>query len=161
MDWKLIWFPFWLGFLDRWGGGGFEFLGRRVPLPKKGWKAARRVGVPLSVLMWSLSFERSLFAVAMLAILAFNLNELEPEHHVPARRDWEEIFLYAFGLAFCVWTLAGWWSALVVSAWPFGVYWSHKGIGGHRLGHHWLELFFRSFAIGWAVVLAGWFGRGV
>lgn len=132
------------GFLDRLGGGGFEFLGAKGWLAQ-GHKEARRLGIPLLVWIINPTLEQAILCVALGAILSFNLKEI-------AQRDWEEIFLHGFGIAACIWNLAGVYALAVPFWWLIGVYWSNIGINKHKLGWHWVELI-RGLVIGLSICL--------
>lgn len=120
-------------FLDRWGGGGFAFLGVKKGILTRGIKAARRFGIPAVVFSLNPTFEQALLSVVMGAILSFNLNEI-------GQNDLEEVFLHGFGLGAALWPIAGVWAMLIPVWWFAGVYLSNVGIRGKKLGWHWVEL---------------------
>lgn len=133
-------------FLDRWGGGGFYFLGVSEDHPLgQGEKSARRIGIPMLVWLLNPTFEQAVLCIALGAILSFNLKEIP-------QRDWEEVFLHGFGIGAVLLPTAGLWALLVPIWWVFGVYWSNIGFLGNRIGWHWVELI-RGFTIGLALAL--------
>ena len=143
LNWLLV--PVY-AFLDRWGGGGFAFLGASENHPLgKGAKWARRYGIPLLVWLNNRTLDQAILCVALGAILSFNLKEI-------AERDWEEVFLHGFGIAAVLWPTAGRWALLVPAWWVLGVFWSNIGILGRKIGWHWVELI-RGAMIGLALAL--------
>ncbi len=120
-------------FLDRWGGGGFTFLGIKSGILSRGFKTARRFGLPALVFSLNPTFDQTLLAIVMGAILSFNLKEI-------GQRDWEEVFLHGFGLAAALWPIAGKVALIIPVWWLVGIYLSNIGIGRKRLGWHWVEL---------------------
>ena len=132
-------------FLDRWGGGGFAFLGITTGPLSRGLKIARRLGIPLGVWLLNQTWEQAILCAIMAGILSTNLDEI-------AERKWDTVFLYGVALGFVLYPLAGLW-ALLVPAWWFGsVYWSNIGIWGTKIGWHWVELV-RGALIGLALFL--------
>lgn len=110
MDWHHIYgslLPFLTAYLDRLGGSK--------------WKPARRYILPLLVWLFYPTYERAFFSIVLSVIISFNLDEIED-------RNWEEIFLYGFGISFCLWTLGGLWALLPGAWWILGVYWSNFGL---------------------------------
>lgn len=130
-------FIFGCGVLYRWGGGKLPFL----PGPfSKGWKAARRFGIPL-ILIAYVGFDLEMIPGVLLlsVILHFNLDEIE-------ERDWDDVATYGFAQSFALHP-AGWLAAAPGVWWIIGVLWSNIGIKGHRLGWHWVE-FIHGLMIG-------------
>lgn len=155
---SLIWvLPILIAVLDRLGGNGHKW--------------ARRYIIPILLYFVSPSLSNALFCLFLSMILSFNLNEIEKEHHVPAKRDWEECFLHPFGIAFCIYNIAGLWALMVPLWWLFGIYWSNEGLKAektadsvyHKTGRRWIfgpnylpwqyvEIF-RGFFIGLSICL--------
>ena len=140
---------FGLGFLDRLGGGGFAFI--HPALPDKGWKPARRYGIPLAILalaytsLWAI-----LGAIILSIIFHFNLDEIEG-------RDWEEIALWSFAFAVALLPVCGLWAILPAGWWPLGIYLSNIGIKGFKLPWQYVELL-RGSLIAIGASLGGSFG---
>lgn len=121
-----------LPFLDRLAGSD-----AKLPFSKK---LLRRILIPTCIYIVDTSFERLLFCVLLGIIFSFNLNEIEPEHHNPQKRDWEEIALYGLALTFCLYTLCFNWAWLVCLLWVCGVYLSNNGVFGYKLNWKYVEI---------------------
>lgn len=140
-----LWIVLVTAFLDRWGGGGFAFLGIKKGILSRGVKAARRFGIP--GLLWGLNptLDQAFWSGTMAAVFSTDLDEIED-------RKWDTIALYGIALAGALRPLAGYWALIVPAWWLVGTYWSNIGINGKKLGWHWVELV-RGATIGLSVWL--------
>ena len=134
MSLKLLLYVVLIAFLDRWGGGGFEFLSPRIPdLLKRGFKPARRFGIPIALVALGFSAENAVLSLLLCALFTFNLKEIE-------QRDWEEIFLWSFAFAVSMWQVSGLYGVIPAVWWIVGIYLSNYGIKGRKLPWQYVEL---------------------
>lgn len=144
----LVYIPL-CAFLDRWGGGGFDYwLLRRWPTPEylqKGFKPARRFVLPGFLFLLNLSWQNFAALSILSFIFCFNLDEIED-------RDWEEIFLWSLCLFFTLYQTCGYWALMPSAWWILGIYLSNYGLWGRRLDWFWVELL-RGALLGLGVAL--------
>jgi hypothetical protein len=147
-------------FLYRWGGGGYKMLPGALG---RGWKPARRYGIPLAVALYAWDWWMIPPALLLCGILHFNLDEIE-------ERDWDDVASYGFAQAFCFYK-AGILASIVGAWWMLGVYMSNhdlpflkqrvpsteRGYQGVRLDWWWVE-YLQGAVIGVATVCIrrGW-----
>ena len=121
-------------FLDRLGGGGFGFLSPRIPdLLARGFKPARRFGIPIALFLLSPTPLNAVYMAVLSLLFSLNLKEIEEKWS-------DEIVLYSLVLFFALGQVCGLYAALPAAWWPLGIYLSNTGIKGRKLAWHWVEL---------------------
>ena len=135
-----------LPFLDRWGGGGFEFLSKKLPGDlKDGFKAARRIGIPLAIWLVQPTLVTGACMVFLGILLSLNLDWIEEE-------AWLDGMLYSLGFIGFLWPVAGVWGISVAIVWFLGVLISNNVLGNTCLPWRYVELA-RGLAIAVAINL--------
>jgi hypothetical protein len=130
--------PLLLAYLYRWGGGDI------YPM-KKGFKPARRYGIPLALFLYDPNVMNIIPMVILSLILHFNLTEIET-------KEWDDVFCYGFAQAWCLSWLAGPYSIWVGLVWITGVLASNKFPERFKLDWKYVELIF-GFTLGLVCLL--------
>jgi len=122
-----------LPFLDRWGGGDFNWLPFNIPkMFQKGCTSARKYGIPIAIWLAFPTFQIAFCMVAFGLLLSLNLDWIED-------KEWIDGYIISIGYALCLWLVAGWWGIGVSVVWMLGVFLSNNVIGNTSLPWRYVE----------------------